>query len=222
MPNRKRKATPDTSNEENDDKDLVHSSQATSVAPEVPIRDTDHLFASPTTIACAHTCVPCAYKVGLFDVALDKDFCKQVPNQRPEQCPRNSATTSVVGTLGFQPSGMSALTVGDGDFSFSLALARILRPRHTKSVLVATSYEDEETLREVYPDFDKTLSELDSLGAKVCYKVDATRLKDTLPPSLVSKGVLYHRICWNFPCSAIAKGQDGRYKSRQLGVEVVH
>ena len=108
----------------------------------VPLRDTSLLFASPSTVSCAYHCVPCAYKVGLFDVALDKEFCNQVPNQRPEQCRRASTTmqpdSGII--LGFQQ-GMSVLTVGAGDLSYSLALARILRPKESNSVLSATSYE---------------------------------------------------------------------------------
>lgn len=171
-----------------------------------PLRDTSHLFASPITISCALECVPCAYKIGLFDVALDREFCKLVPNQRPEQCPRSSAPPPF-DPIGFQ-AGMSVLTVGDGDFSFSLALARLLKPRSNNTKLVATSYETKETLRKVYPNFDLTISELDLLGATVCYKVNATDLKRTLPASFASHK--FHRICWNFPCTAISKGQDGQ------------
>jgi 25S rRNA (uracil2634-N3)-methyltransferase len=178
-----------------------------------PLRDTSQLFASPKTISCARQCVPCAYKIGSFDVALDKDFCKQVPNQRPEQCPRASSHLSAEDTMGFRV-GMSVLTVGDGDFSFSLALARLLKPSSTKSTLVATSYEDKETLRRVYPDFDSTLDELESLGATLCYKVDATRI----PFSEVKK---FHRICWNFPCTAISKGQDGQNDEMERNKELV-
>lgn len=178
------------------------------VLPLFPLRDTDRLYASLETVDCANKCVPCAYKIGLFDVALDTEFCRQVPNQRPEQCPRLRGPTGEGSSfsMGYQP-GMSILTVGDGDFSFSLALARILFASSKKSRLVATSYETEETLRRVYPNFDETLKELHGLGATTLYQVDATRLEATLPSDHQSK---FHRICWNFPCTAIAKGQDGQ------------
>lgn len=185
----------------------------------VPLRDTSLLFASPSTVSCAYHCVPCAYKVGLFDVALDKEFCNQVPNQRPEQCRRASTTmqpdSGII--LGFQQ-GMSILTVGDGDLSYSLALARILRPKESNSVLSATSYEDEETLRNVYPNFDRTRAELEYLGATIRYKVDATRLKETLSPCLKKK---YHRICWNFPCTAVSKGQDGQNDEMERNKDLI-
>jgi hypothetical protein len=55
-----------------------------------PMRDCDKLFAQVETVDYAlHThCVPCAYKIGCFDDALDREFTKHVPIQRPEQCPR--------------------------------------------------------------------------------------------------------------------------------------
>eukprot|EP00934_Nitzschia_sp_Nitz4_P007870 Nitzschia sp. Nitz4//scaffold413_size9536//3507//4703//NITZ4_009095-RA/size9536-processed-gene-0.3-mRNA-1//1//CDS//3329551337//7860//frame0 len=199
----------------------------TTSTPRSPCRNTDHLLVCPPTLECAqHGCVPCAYKVGLFDVALDKEFCRQVPNQRPEQCPRlgrsskkhtatsNHAASKESSFLGYQP-GMSVLTVGDGDFSFSLAIARLLFSSSSSSkpsTLVATSYESEETLRRVYPDLDSILDELSTLGALVYYQVDATHLDTTLLPQLPKQllPARWDRICWNFPCTAISSGQDGQ------------
>ena len=201
----------------------------------IPIRDNSHLFAAPETINCARKCIPCAYKIGLFDVALDVDFCKQVPNQRPEQCHRLVQTmngdksakreTQETNThqnntsLGYRP-GMSVLCVGDGDFSFSLALARILFSRGSDAIgtptmapsrLIATSYETEETLQNVYPNFEETKKELHDLGATMIYQVDATKLAESLSvhPDVANLSS-FDRICWNFPCSAIEKGQDGQ------------
>jgi hypothetical protein len=182
-------------------------------------RDTSSLYASAMTVDCAHRgCVPCAYKIGSFDVSLDKEFCKQVPNQRPEQCPRVSETTARNGTLGFEE-GMSVLTVGDGDFSFSLAVARLLCGENCRPSLVVTSYEDKTTLQNVYgPGFLDTLAELETLGAKVCFKVDATALKATCP---ILESKTFHRICWNFPCTAIAKGQDGQNVEMEQNKDLV-
>jgi 25S rRNA (uracil2634-N3)-methyltransferase len=159
-------------------------------------------------------CVPCAYKVGCFDVALDRTFTKIVPNQRPEQCPRAtlSSDTPAEGILGYC-SGMSVLTVGDGDLSFSLALARLLSKGTSLSGggrLVVTSYESRETLERVYPNFCETLSELQGLGARIEYEVDATRLADTLDMTNATEPLQFHRIVWNFPCTAISQGQDGQ------------
>lgn len=74
-------------------------------------------------------CVPCAYKICNFDIALDTDFTKRIPNQRPEQCPRSSSSGASLGggsydldgTMGYRR-GMNVLTVGDGDFTFSSAV----------------------------------------------------------------------------------------------------
>lgn len=180
------------------------------------------------------------------DVALDKEFCKSTPNQRPEQCPRSSDKINGNGSgsvLGFQR-GMSILTVGDGDFSFSLGLARrlLLGPFdankddnicHEKdkiesvdgTYIIATSYESESTLREVYPNFDQTLRELDDLGVTVAFNVDATHLSETMSISDGSSNSnakkKFHRICWNFPCTNIVKGQDGQNREMEQNKSLV-
>ena len=169
---------------------------------ERPVRDCHRLYSSTITYNCAirRGCVPCAYKICCFDVALDKEFSTLVPNQRPELCPRSSDKKGLVGTFGYEPA-MSILTVGDGDFSFSLAIARIL----PGAEVVATSYESRETLVSVYPSVVSTLAELESLGAKVYFRVDGTQLATTLPCQSS-----FHRIVWNFPCEAVSKGRDGQ------------
>jgi 25S rRNA (uracil2634-N3)-methyltransferase len=216
------------------------------VVPPMTTRDTNKLYASYETIACAlnEGCVPCAYKIGCFDVALDQEFCQTCPNQRPEQCPRaqqpskkhNSSGRRI---LGLDP-GMSILTVGDGDFSFSLGLARhllhmaSLSPSQeavgssingenstSKTWIVATSYEKKSTLRDVYPSFDTTIQELESLGVVVAYEVDATRIAETMPPLPSGHPNQFHRIIWNFPCTAIAKGQDGQNKEMEANKRLV-
>lgn len=194
---------------------------------EFPPRDCDRLFAQDVTVRCAthHQCVPCAYKIGCFDVALDGGFTHAVPNQRPEQCPRAKATsTAREGTLGYR-AGMSVLAVGDGDFSFSLAIARILSKGHEfgSKQLVSTSYECRATLERIYPNLVETLSELEGYGAQVAYKVDATRLTETLPTHILNAGdsLLFHRIVWNFPCTAIGRGQDGQNNAMEENKDLV-
>ncbi|KAL3798495.1 hypothetical protein ACHAWO_011170 [Cyclotella atomus] len=194
-----------------------------------PTRNIDNLYCSTITYACAKSgCTSCAYKICNFDIALDVEFTRCVPNVRPECCPRagdatkggvkrscedhdDSSVENII--LGYQK-GMSVLTVGDGDFTFSLAVARLVCDKGSGRV-VATSYEEEATLQKVYPDFESTLKELQGHNdVDVCYQVDATRLDDTLPKSLKSaqdgRQRKYHRIIWNFPCTAISSGQDGQ------------
>jgi len=170
-------------------------------------------------------CVPCTYKIGCFDVALDHEFTKAVPNQRPEQCPRATSSTLCAreGTVGYR-AGMSVLTVGDGDLSFSLALARLLSKGDRDSGgerLIATSYESRETLERVYPNFRETLQELEGLGAQVAYEVDATRLSESLPVLSVKEPPRFHRIVWNFPCTAISQGQDGQNAAMEENKDLV-
>jgi 25S rRNA (uracil2634-N3)-methyltransferase len=168
------------------------------------VRDCANLYAAGITLQCAliHRCVPCAYKIANFDVALDTEFCRQVPNQRPEQCPRAKNPVHCGQAIGYKR-GMTVLTVGDGDFSFSLALARI------GCQVVATSYETKETILKCYKTVNvaETLCELEKYNTQIVFGVDATRIKQTLPKGVPEK---YQRIIWNFPCSAVEKGQDAQ------------
>jgi len=245
-----------------------------------PTRDCSQLFVVAETLCCAwnnsnsnmhgnnnsnHCCVPCAYKIATFDVALDYSFCKRVPNQRPELCPRSTTTTSTTtaaaaaqtetkqeqstapddvvsaAVLGYKPA-MKVLTVGDGDFSFSLALLRL------GCSVIATSYETRETVVSVYQsvDVEATLSELEerhhpqqqqhpssslmvvpTAGSSSCsssttttaFSVDATNLRETLPKAYQME--TFDRIVWNFPCSAVAKGQDGQNQEMEENKELV-
>lgn len=166
--------------------------------------------------------MPCAYKIGTFDVALDATFCRKVPNQRPEACVRaNIRSRPTDGlTLGYRP-GMAVLTVGDGDFSFSLAVARLVRDSTgaRNLNLVATSYESEETLKRVYQNYEETAKELVSLGAALYFQVDATQLAKSLPPSVLESK--FDRICWNFPCTAIEAGKDGQNDAMETNKQLV-
>ena len=125
--------------------------------------------------------------------------------------------------------GMSVLTVGDGDLTFSLAVARLLfadsqhRQHHDSSGrMVATSYESKETLLHVYPNIGETIQELESLGATVCYQVDATNIVGTLPKDvLIVDNNKFNRITWNFPCSAIGSGQDGQNDAMDFNKQLI-
>jgi 25S rRNA (uracil2634-N3)-methyltransferase len=205
-------ATADKANEEDDNDDKGN----------VPFRNCSSLYTSQMTLHCAihRHCVPCAYKVGCFDVALDTAFCLAFPNQRPEQCPRaKEITRGQEGTLGYQRN-MAILTVGDGDFTFSLAIARLfnLNGKAKANSLVATSYESKASIVKVYPGIQDTISELESLGTTICFKVDATKLKATLPETAIQS---FDRIVWNFPCSAVAKGQDGQNEEMEYNKGLV-
>mmetsp|Transcript_20564 Transcript_20564/g.48302 ORF Transcript_20564/g.48302 Transcript_20564/m.48302 type:complete len:370 (+) Transcript_20564:139-1248(+) len=185
-------------------------------------RDVTSLYCQGSTLRCATAgCVPCAYKVGTFDTALDAEFTKRVPNQRPEMCPRSNAKIEG-GLNGAYRLGMKVLCVGDGDMSFALAVAGQVFDKNAsgEGSVVATSYEDKATLQTVYPNFEETLKSLRSYGGvKVGYKVDATNLHASFPDGLAN--TTFQRICWNFPCTAISRGQDGQNAAMEENKELV-
>ena len=213
------------------------------MASSYPIRDIDKLHCSTITYHCAlgdprdtggniinkSPCISCAYKICSFDVALDSAFRDIVPNVRPECCPRSSSLTSTAAAaennimiVGYQK-GMHVLTVGDGDFSFSIAIANAVIDTEDacssgSGMVVATSYENEQTLQNVYPEFTTNLHLLTNFNNNntkrqniiIGYTVDATNLVTTLPSAINNQRNYYHRIVWNFPCTAILAGQDGQ------------
>ncbi len=186
-----------------------------------PYRNIENLYGAKATIHCALSgpCVPCAFKIAAFDIALDQQFTNAVKNTRPELCPRssNNDTYGVEGAYGFH-GNMKILTIGDGDLTFSLALARLFHKanknkedtRKDSISIVATSYESLSTLQKIYPSIRDTISELQQYKfVQIVYEVDATNLRNTLPNEVKDK-FKFHRIVWNFPCTAEKNGQDGQ------------
>jgi len=171
--------------------------------------DSSPLFIHPSTLACAvdKQCVPCLYKVSPLGTFGE---LKAPPNGRPEQCPRSkggyasiksSASDSGYGGLYRDDTYESILAVGDGDFSFSLSLAKGFAEAGSKCKLVASSHESYESVRKTYSDADATLAELKSLGVEVLHGVDATALHES--PDIGSKR--FDVIIWNFPCVGVAE-----------------
>ena len=205
-----------------------------------PTRDIKDLYAFRATVECATSrdsmCVPCAYKICAFDVAQDQEFVRKCPNQRPEMCPRErgnfdaSDRVGLIDNIGYS-SGMAVLSCGDGDFSFSLAIARMLfseyevRDPNVKNevpILIASSYESEETLVRVYPGIGDTIKELKDLGANVLFEVDATKINKNMKHIFHgNENKLFDRIIWNFPCTAIGNGQDGQNQQMEENKELV-
>ena len=120
------------------------------------------------------------------------------------------------------------LTIGDGDFSFSLSLAKYHAPRR----VVATSYESHDTVVTTYTNSGKILDELQCLGksqttslnmrcgdskessyrsaatVKVLHNIDAKSL--TKCEELQSYVNCFDYIIWNFPCVRDTQGADAQ------------
>ena len=86
------------------------------------------------------------------------------------------------------------LVVGDGNFSFSLALAR--HRDCDGADIVSTSLETEQEVSE-RPLAAENVSKLRKLGVRVLHGVDGTKLATS--PQLQALGVQYNTIVFNFP-----------------------
>lgn len=88
------------------------------------------------------------------------------------------------------------LLIGEGNFSFSLALFKHPALQYLPPCNVtATSYDSELECEEKYPESKVIIEELRSRGVEVLFNVDATTLEKCKP----LKGRKWDRIVWNFP-----------------------
>ncbi len=103
------------------------------------------------------------------------------------------------------------LTVGDGDFSFSLSLASELDLRGTEksSRLVATSYDPLSQVVAKYPSATVTLNQLARQGVCVLHSVDAMTLPDSVAESL-TRATAARRPGFNPPRTPSLLGQCSR------------
>ncbi len=99
----------------------------------------------------------------------------------------------------------NVLTIGDGNFSFSLSLLI-----HSSLYLVATAYESEEEALKCYQTA-LNKEELIKRGARVLHSVDGTRLEHS--PDLQELGFKYDRVIFNFPHTG---GKSKIHKNREL------
>lgn len=158
-------------------------------------------FVHSSTQFCAirKSCIPCHYKIfptGTFcSVALP-------PNQRPEQCPRAKSGPYD----GLYKPHHRVLTLGDGDFSFSLSIAKNVK--FTTGCLVATSHESKEQLLTTYNavGIKDILKQLDMRSITTIHDVDAMDISST---KAIEKRY-YDAIIWNFPCVRAENGADGQ------------
>ncbi|OWZ06198.1 hypothetical protein PHMEG_00021583 [Phytophthora megakarya] len=188
---------------------------------ELQWRDLHLLLVHRDTLRCALTrCIACCYKIVLHTRP------GLLPNVRPEMCHRvakaaeeqESPSTAASGRcIGLYDAEQvkSILTVGDGNFSYSLALARALGP-DAGVKLVTTSHESKKTVLETYPDGEKILEELNAMPhVTVQHEVDATDAEQ-----MKALGQ-FDRVIWNFPCVRAPRGEDGQNKEMEINKKLL-
>lgn len=88
------------------------------------------------------------------------------------------------------------LVVGDGDFSFSRAIAEynVCRVLHTSTL------ETPENLRQFYPSSSFAIRKIQQQGFRVLFRVDACAIKETVSRELnEGEEPVYDVVLWNFP-----------------------
>jgi 25S rRNA (uracil2634-N3)-methyltransferase len=165
----------------------------------------DSEYVHRETLSCAEGgCIPCIYKIIPNGTFSNEPL---MPNVRPELCPRSTRFVGGPDDLIYRSTDQ-ILTLGDGDLSFSMALARRLGGK-SHHRMVASTYEPLETLLEIYqPQITGVLKSLRDMDVECFNGVDATSLRTTLPEG--KYGGYFDRIIWNFPCVRAMYGADGQ------------
>ena len=86
----------------------------------------------------------------------------------------------------------SILLVGEGDFGFANMLSKNMK--HEGNITATTFAANLEFLQDTFPQAKENIKELESIGASIQYKIDATDTSNLKPTSK-----LYDTICFNFP-----------------------
>jgi 25S rRNA (uracil2634-N3)-methyltransferase len=166
----------------------------------------EDLYVVPATLdCCVKGCIPCLYKL-----SPSGDYGENIklpPNIRPELCFRSSNKIY----CGLYNRNQSILTLGDGDFSFTLSLSNEFHRQKSANngLIVATSHESRDTIIRTYPSSTHIIDSLHKQAAVVLHDVDATNLQNN---EIIS--TRYRRffdvVIWNFPCVRVERGQDGQ------------
>lgn len=108
-------------------------------------------------------------------------------------------------------SALRYLVLGDGNFSFSLSLARRRQEEEGGGRLVATSFESRERVL-TRPGAEESMRALNhARGAEILHEVDATRLETCR--ELHKRGPSFDTIIFNFPHSG---GKSRIERNRKL------
>jgi 25S rRNA (uracil2634-N3)-methyltransferase len=178
-------------------------------------RDLTLLHVHHDTLTCAFTrCIACCYKIALHSRP------GLLPNVRPEMCHRfaTKVETKDERSIGLYDAKQvkRILTVGDGNFSYSLALARALC-KDADVEFVATSHESNKTVLDTYPDSAEILAELNAMPhVTVQHEVDATNAEQ------MKELGQFDRVIWNFPCVRAPRGEDGQNQEMDMNKKLLH
>lgn len=188
-----------------------------------------------------NNCIPCLYKLcpsGYFPCPSFTSIIKEkinagenikdyiqvkLPhNQRPEMCPRTRSSIQSNQFLNYYSTNQNILTVGDGDLSFSLSLAKYLvsLQGHAKN-LTATTHESYSSVCSTYPQGLSHINELKSYQVQLIHEVDATHFKATSYFTNKNLKHFYDVIIWNFPCVRVEKGADGQVTELDLNKKLL-
>lgn len=134
---------------------------------------------------------------------------KKPPPVKPVILPKRQSTQALI-----RDPSRRVLLVGEGNFSFALALLRLRNQQPgvdrgelpSGANLTATGFDSESTVLQKYPDAADILRELDEAHVRVLHEVDATDIqrrvrigsgkKGTGPPDFAKQ---FDRIIFNFP-----------------------
>ncbi|CAE8616464.1 unnamed protein product [Polarella glacialis] len=95
-----------------------------------------------------------------------------------------------------------AAVFGDANLGFALNLARHRNALGHVGRVIATTFENLETLRERYPEIDETIKELESYYSDVYHEVDCTRI--AVDPRLKEFEHKFGAVYYNFPHAGAA------------------
>ncbi|KIL71388.1 hypothetical protein M378DRAFT_215973 [Amanita muscaria Koide BX008] len=155
----------------------------------------------------------------------EQKYAKKKDNGKSSANSTYASPRTTQQTMPFRPTD-KVLLVGEGNFSFTLALVRLYQNEAaggsgctSRSVfmppanITATAYDSDEGCYAKYPGAKEIVDEVRKSGVQVFFNVDATRLDKANP----LKGKRFDKVIWNFPHAG--KGitdQDRNILSNQL------